>query len=197
MSQQVSQQLSPALKCQRPYAQSKAQMFYGWKDLTGLHRALTSGMNRYTACEPGFAAQHQYFFFWAEQQQILSTSLSNLKENLPRSVTAKQHLPKICGFWNQIFHNDTCVMLRCFVVYMHVHTHIKPILGAHLKSSALLRDCTLPPAFFLDDVSQDYLCSVRGEHTHIWGDDEIISHTLLSLRASTVIWHTSTPWKPD
>lgn len=28
-------------------------------------------------------------------------------------------------------------------------------------SFAFLSDCTLPPALFLDDVSQDYLCSVK------------------------------------
>lgn len=55
----------------------------------------------------------------------------------------------------------------------------KSIHGAHLAS-----DCTLPPALFLDDVSQDYLCSAKGEkYTRKWQDYISRCHFSNSMKA--------------
>ena len=68
-----------------------------WKNLTGLHIALTStpsitfGMNWNTDCEPGLIAQHQYptsLMLLAEWKQVPAAMFQHLVESLPRKVKA-------------------------------------------------------------------------------------------------------------
>ena len=67
-----------------------------WKNLIGLHRALTStplniGMNWNADCEPGLIAQHQCLtslMLEAEWMQVPAAMFQNLVESLPRSVEA-------------------------------------------------------------------------------------------------------------
>ena len=68
-----------------------------WKNLIGLHRALTStpsntfGMNWNADCEPDLIAQHQCptsRMFVAEWKQIPAAMFQHFVESLPRRVEA-------------------------------------------------------------------------------------------------------------